>query len=147
MAHPSASQLIELIGAGGLAVVVGVHLLDLSSKFAEVPYLGVAYVALIAGAVAAIGLLLRRDGRGWLLGGGLALVTIAGFVLSRTTGLPAATADIGNWSEPLGIWSLLAEAAVLALAAHALGRVRTSPRSQLIPVAWEDDVSGARGSD
>ena len=64
VAHPSTTRAIELIGAGGLAVVVGVHLLDLSSKFAEVPYLGVAYVALIAGAVAAIGLLLRRDRRG-----------------------------------------------------------------------------------
>lgn len=112
----------ELIGGGGLAAIAGIHLLDLSSKFAEVPYLGVAYVGLIAGAVASIALLLRRDRRGWWLGGALSLATIIGFVLSRTTGLPAATDDIGNWGEPIGTWSLIAEATVVALAAQALRR-------------------------
>jgi hypothetical protein len=111
---------LEVVGGLALAVVAGIHLMDLSSKFSEVPYLGVGYFGLIVGAVASMVLLVRRDHRGWLLGGGLALATIVGFVLSRTTGLPASTDDIGNWSEPLGIVALLAEAIVVALAARAL---------------------------
>ena len=38
-----------------------------------------------------------------------------GYVLSRTTGLPNATGDIGNWTEPLGLASLFVEGSVIAL--------------------------------
>jgi hypothetical protein len=36
-------------------------------------------------------------------------------VLSRTTGLPQANGDIGNWTEPLGLASLFVEGCVVAL--------------------------------
>ncbi len=39
-----------------------------------------------------------------------------GYVLSRTTGLPQATGDIGNWTEPLGLASLFVEGGVAAVA-------------------------------
>jgi hypothetical protein len=29
-----------------------------------------------------------------------------GYVLTRTSGLPDATLDVGNWTEPLGLASL-----------------------------------------
>ncbi len=37
-------------------------------------------------------------------------------VLSRTTGLPGSTDDIGNWSQMLGAVNLLTEAALILLA-------------------------------
>ena len=37
------------------------------------------------------------------------------FVLDRTVGLPNATADIGNWVEPLGLASLVVEGFVVAI--------------------------------
>jgi len=45
-----------------------------------------------------------------------------GFILSRTTGLPNASDDIGNWTEPLGLASLFVEGAVIAasLSAYAI---------------------------
>lgn len=107
-------------------IVATVHLLDLSGKFSEVPYLGVAYVILIVGSIVAMALLIRRDERGWWLGGALTLGTLVSFVLSRTTGLPGATDDIGNWSEPLGLWAVVAEAAMVALTAWMLARTRRS---------------------
>ena len=72
-------------------------------------------------AVAAV-LLVRRDHRGFLLAGVLAAATFVGYCLSRTTGLPAATDDIGNWTETLGIWSLVAEGAVVIVTVAALQR-------------------------
>jgi len=110
----------EALTIVGLIGIAWIHLLDLGSKMAETPYLGAAYIGLIAGCIAAAVLLARRDRRGFLLAGGLAGATFLGYCLSRTTGLPAATDDIGNWTETLGVCSLIAEGAVVALAAAAL---------------------------
>ena len=56
----------------------------------------------------------------WAATGGLALSILIGFVLSRTTGLPNSTGDIGNWSEGLGLASMFVEGAVVVLSAWAL---------------------------
>ena len=114
--------IVEALTIVGLIGVAWIHLLDLAGKMEETPYLGWAYIGLIAGCVAAGMLLARRDHRGYLLAGGLAAATFLGYCLSRTTGLPAATDDIGNWTEMLGVLSLIAEGAVVALSAAALFR-------------------------
>jgi hypothetical protein len=126
--HPGRLRLpiLEALTIIGLAGVAWVHLLDLGGKMDETPYLGWAYIALIAGCAVAAVLLLRRDHRGFLLAGALAGATFIGYCLSRTTGLPAATDDIGNWTETLGVWSLVAEAAVVTLSAAALTRRRNT---------------------
>jgi hypothetical protein len=111
--------IFELAAIAGLLGIAWIHFLDLSDKLEETPYLGVAYIGLIAGCLAAAFMLARRDRRGFLLGGGLAAATILGYVLSRTTGLPAATDDIGNWTETLGVWSLVVEGAVVFITAAA----------------------------
>jgi hypothetical protein len=131
--RPVVPRGMELAGAIGLGGIAFVHLLDLSDKFAEVPYLGVGYVLLIAACVASIVLILRHDRRGWVLGGTAAGATLLGYVLSRTTGLPASTDDIGNWAESLGVWSLVLEGGVVALAAFALRR--TAPHRVPAPAA------------
>jgi apolipoprotein N-acyltransferase len=115
--HPPIFEALTVVGLIGIAWV---HILDLSGKMEETPYLGFAYIGLIAGCAAAVVLLARRDRRGFLLAGGLAAATFLGYCLSRTTGLPAATTDVGNWAESLGIWSLVLEGAVVALSVAAL---------------------------
>ena len=114
--------IFEALTIVGLIGIAWIHILDLADKMEETPYLGVAYIGLIAGCVAAVLFLARRDRRGFLLAGGLAAATFLGYVLSRTTGLPAATDDIGNWTESIGVWSLIFEGAVVALSAGALSR-------------------------
>ncbi|MEA2340710.1 MAG: hypothetical protein QOG11_787, partial [Solirubrobacteraceae bacterium] len=51
----------------------------------------------------------------------------AGFVLTRTVGLPQATGDIGNWMEPLGLASLFVEGTLIVLAAFALSSLAPAP--------------------
>ena len=114
--------IFEALSIVGLVGIAWIHLLDLGDKMEETPYLGVAYIGLLAGCIAAVVLLARGDRRGFLLAGGLAGATFIGYCLSRTTGLPAATDDVGNWTETLGVWSLIAEGAVVALSATALSR-------------------------
>jgi len=111
-----------IVGLLGIALI---HFLDLFSKFKETPYLGVSYLGLIAACIAASVLLLRHDARhGWLLSAIASGATMLGFLLSRTTGLPGARGDIGNWTEPLGLASLFVEAAVLAGSLYVLTRIR-----------------------
>ena|SRR5437879_2717490 len=55
----------------------------------------------------------------------LAAATIAGYTLSRTVGLPAATDDVGNWTEALGLASLFVEGALVLLSVEMVLKGRT----------------------
>jgi hypothetical protein len=102
--------------AVGLAGIGLIHLLDSIGKYSETRYLFWMYVALIAGSLATAGGVLFSRTRIFLLAAaGLAGSAVIGYVLSRTTGLPNATGDIGNWTEPLGLASLFVEGAVVAV--------------------------------
>jgi hypothetical protein len=59
---------------------------------------------------------------------------LLGYVLSRGTGLPDYDDDLGNWTEPLGVVSLLVESALLALSVTILiaaRRARSRSTAQL----------------
>ncbi len=111
-----------------LAAVAFMHYRDIPGKLGETPYLGWMYILLVAGCAAAGAWLLSTHWRqGYALGALISLGAIIGYTLTRTTGLPNATGDIGNWSEPAGIISLLAESAFVVLAATQL---RPRPQTQ-----------------
>jgi putative exporter of polyketide antibiotics len=91
-------------------------------------YVGVGYYVLEAvGLLVALGLLAgagRHTAKAWLLAAAVALGPLAGFVLSRGPGLPGYTDDKGNWTEPLGLVSLVVEAVLLVIAGVVLARSR-----------------------
>ncbi len=118
--HSRIIPTLELAGIAGLAAIIAIHATELSSKTEEVAYLGLGYVLLIAGAMVAIIMLAVGDHRGWRVAGATAGLTLFGYILTRTTGLPGTTDDIGNWTETLAVWSMLAEIGVVALAGYAL---------------------------
>ena len=110
----TAARASVAVGLGGIGLI---HLLDSIGKYDETRYLFWMYVALILGSLAAAGAVLFSRARLPLLAAaGLAASALTGYVLSRTTGLPNATGDIGNWTEPLGLASLFVEGAVVAAA-------------------------------
>jgi len=122
--RPASLALIDIAGIAGLGAIIAIHTSELSSKVDETAYLGLGYVALIAASIVAIVMVAQRDIRGWVLAGLTAAATLVGFTLTRTTGLPDANGDIGNWGETIAVWSLLAEAAVVALSVFAVRRNR-----------------------
>ncbi|HEY7135683.1 MAG TPA: hypothetical protein VIB48_11500 [Acidimicrobiia bacterium] len=132
-AQPFDDAVLRAAGVLGLFGIALIHFLDVFGKFSETPYLGVAYVFLMAMSVgAALRLVHSHSTAAWVLAGTVAALTILGYVLSRTTGLPGATDDIGNWEEPLGLASLFVEGAVVVLSAYALAlrAPRTSGRAR-----------------
>jgi hypothetical protein len=76
--------------------------------------------------VAATLLLTRYRKSGWFLALGVAAGPILGYVLSRGPGLPNYDDDIGNWTEPLGVISLVVEGILLIVAATVLATARRS---------------------
>jgi hypothetical protein len=101
-----------------LLIVFGwIHYIAIPDKIQETAYLGWLYILLVAGCAAAGAWLLSAQERsGYSLGLLIAAGSTVFFVLTRTTGLPHSTDDIGNWGEPAGIAALLSEAAFVVLA-------------------------------
>ena len=105
----------------GLAGVALIHVLNEPATFHESTYMAWLFVGLILGSIAAAtALATRTDTRVWTAATLLQFGAIAGYVISRTVGLPQSGGDIGNWSEPLGLASLFVEGSVVALGAAVL---------------------------
>jgi hypothetical protein len=121
--HHALHRLVSEIAARatvavGLAGIALIHLLDSIGKWSETRYLFWMYIALMAGSLAAAGaVLFTRSRAAWLAAAAVAAGALVGYVVNRTVGLPNATGDIGNWTEPLGLASLFVEAAVVAVSA------------------------------
>lgn len=109
-----------MVGIGLLAATIAIHTTELSGKIGETMYLGAGYVLLIAASIVSIVLIAQHDRRGWMFGLLTSGATLIGFILTRTTGLPGATGDIGNWTETIAVWSLISEGAFVVLAAWTL---------------------------
>ena len=137
------------VAAVGLAGFALIHLLDLPDTMSATPYIGWMYIGLIAAAVTLAGTLAQTsDTRVWVAAGGLVLCTIVAYVLSRTTGLPQSTDDIGNWGQTLGMAMLFTGGSLLALTGSVLlGRRAPAParirRLAAVPAARRDRVGAA----
>ena len=118
--------------AAGLAAVAAIHAVDAVGKWWETRYMFWMYIAAIVGALAVAGaVVFARSRRSALLAAaGVAGSVLLGFVIDRTVGMPNATADIGNWTEPLGLTSMVVEAATIAVAVG--GLALRGPRREVV---------------
>lgn len=109
----------------GLFGVALIHLMDLWGQLRGTPYIGGLYIALIVASLA-VGMRLIWTCNRRLLGMAavIAGATFIAFVLSRTTGLPKSSDDIGNWEEPLGLAALFVEFLVVMLSVSAMRALR-----------------------
>jgi hypothetical protein len=123
-----ADRPVALMCAAALAVMAYCHIEDVGMKFGEhVYYMAGLFLANIALSLALIPLVLASDRLGprraaavWGLAGGLAALTIACFIWSRTIGFPQMADHIGQW-DALGLTSVGAEAVIVAASVRVLG--------------------------
>jgi hypothetical protein len=100
----------------GLTGVALIHVLQLPDAFSETFYLGLLFVGAVVAAVLVAAALTRTSGRRvWTAAFALPALILLGYLLSRTTGLPDATNDVGEWDEPLGLASMVAETLVVCV--------------------------------
>jgi hypothetical protein len=108
-----------------LIVTAVVHLIDGSRSLDDTFYVGALELALAAACVPLALVLIAQPARAvWIAIISLVSVALATYLASRTSGLPGATDDIGNWGETLGILNVAAESAVILLAGRVLERWR-----------------------
>lgn len=114
-------QVGRAVGIVGLAGIALIHLLDAVTKYGETRYIFALYVLLMVSTLVAAAVLLRVDSRlAWSLTVVATTATLIAYVLSRTTGLPHASQDIGNWSDSLGLASVFVEGCTLLLGVYKL---------------------------
>src|SRR5689334_3234704 len=113
------TTLTAVQGAGIVLILVtgAIHFIDAPGSFGDATYKGLLFLANGIGAiVAGVGIYRGERTWGWGLGVLVAGGALAGYVISRTVGLPGIAPD--EWLEPLGILSLMVEAAFLVLFAQ-----------------------------
>jgi hypothetical protein len=122
MDHPLHSPL-RWACALALLVTAGTHIPLIPEHLEEAPYVGVLFIVLSVVSIALAALVMVRDvPLVWVASGTVALLAVAGFLVSRTVGLPQIGDDIGNWTEPLGYPALVGEVATVVLAGLAIRR-------------------------
>ncbi len=106
----------RLVGAGISAIVIVglIHLINSPGDLAEGSYTGLLYLANFVGALAAAVGIYRGKRWGWVLGWLVAGGAFAGYVISRTVGLPGLPVET-EWLEPLGVLSLVVEGLFIGL--------------------------------
>jgi len=130
------------VAAVGLAGVALIHLLDLPGQLSEAPLVFGLYLALMVASVAlASAVIWTSDTRAWVAAALLPALVIVAYVLSRTSGLPGSTDDIGNWGEPLGIASLFVEGSLVALSSSVLISRRVPSSASAPASAFRDPMS------
>jgi len=128
----------RLAGAALALAVAGIHIADQGgfpgSKTPD--YVGVGYYLLEGVSVLTAAALLlppasRLRAAAWTIAATFVSAgPLLGYGLSRGPGLPDYDDDLGNWTEPLGVLSLLVESALLALSVTVLiAARRAQPRS------------------
>jgi hypothetical protein len=107
----------RLAAAAGLVAIGGLHIAAAAPEWEDTRGLFWMFMALAAtcGALA-VRLLFGADRWSWAAVLSLAVLPFVGYVVSRWTGLPGATDDVGDWANPLGIAALLVEIALVPVA-------------------------------
>jgi hypothetical protein len=115
-------------GAALALAVAGIHIADQGGfPGSKTPgYVGVGYyllegVSVLAAAALLLPLASRLIAATWTTAATFVSAgPLLGYLLSRGPGLPDYDDDLGNWTEPLGVLSLVVESALLALSVTVL---------------------------
>ena len=115
----------------GLLIAAVAHVPVIPEHLHEAPYMGWLFVAFTAAAVLAAAVVAVRGlAPVAVVGVGLlSAVAILTYCLTRVVAFPQLADDVGNWTEPLGLVSIVSETVVLALVSVPTFRKKRSNRA------------------
>jgi hypothetical protein len=112
------------------AISAAAHVPVVAQHLRAAPYMGVEFIVLIVGCLLIGAAALRYDTSAVYR---LATITcglaVVGYLLTRAVAFPALADDVGNWFEPLGVVSVVAETATVAVAVSVLADRHHKERS------------------
>jgi hypothetical protein len=142
--HVVDDAIARVVAIGALVAIALIHVLQLPEAFAAIGYLGALFTAAAAACLVMAAVLTRTsDDLAWTAAGGLSALILCGYVLSRSVGLPGFTNDTGEWSEALGLASMVVETQLVLLTAVVLVSRRYPSRRA---VAGSSELAGANAS-
>jgi hypothetical protein len=120
-----------------MLIVAGLaHIPVIPAHLSEAPYMGVLFIAFTLTALTVAALLAARPSLSiYILAVGLCVAAVVAYTATRTVAFPQLADDVGAWLEPLGVVSVLTEAAVVALGANEIRRIAASFSRTGSPVA------------
>src|ERR1700733_14407081 len=128
-----------VLGAGLALAIAIIHLQDQGGLLGDQSpaWLKYGYYMVEISSTISAALIIRGKTIGWLLGLASSIGPMAGYIMSRTVGVPGDPGDVGNWGYLLGTVSLIVEGSFIVLAVVCLTRVRR---------AWHTDpqLDGSR---
>lgn len=125
LSHAVNDAVTRTIAIAGLVAIAMVHVLQMPDAWNATGYLGALFVVVVVVSLVLSATLTRTsDDRAWAAAGVFAILIMIGYVLSRTSGLPGWDDDVGEWTEPLGLASLVVEGLVLCVSSGVLAADR-----------------------
>jgi hypothetical protein len=107
------TRTFQWVSVAIIAIIGLVHLYMAPQEYGEVAYMGILFgINFVAAIIAAVGIY-RQNNWAWLLGVGIAVGSLIGYILSRTVGLPGM--EIEEWLTPTGVLSLVTEVVFILL--------------------------------
>ena len=117
----STDAVLRTTGVLALVGVALVHFVQIVETFNQDVWLGLAFVALIVASIGSAVLLVGSSSQvAWASAIVVAAAAILGYVFTRSLSTPFDNADVGNWSENLGLAALFVEGMLLSLGVHSL---------------------------
>ena len=108
-----------------LLVAAVAHIPVIPEHLEEAPYMGFLFIAFTVVSFGVATMLAARPSPTWyLVASGLCVAAVGAYVATRLVAFPQLADDVGLWAEPLGLVSISAESAAVALSLLAL-RVRS----------------------
>jgi hypothetical protein len=118
IARRSRLRWLLAIAAVGAAVA---HIPVIGHDLHEAPYMGVSFILLtIACLMLATAAILYDAPAVYLAAATICGLTIIGYAATRLVAFPMLADDVGNWLEPLGVVSIIAETIAVACSIAAL---------------------------
>src|SRR5215212_2691247 len=126
-AGPAESKPSAATDRGALVPAGLIHLINSPEDLEGGSYTGLLYLLNFFGALAAAVGIYRGNRWGWALGFLVAGGAFAGYVISRTVGLPGLPVKT-EWLEPLGVLSLLVEGLFMGVYLAIIARPKEETR-------------------